>query len=72
MNPLLVGTSLMIADRMQELFGSACCDGFILCPSLSPSGYEAFCKAVIPELQRRGIFRTDYAGRMFTDHLREK
>jgi hypothetical protein len=36
MNPLLVGTPTMIADQLQDLFESACCDGFILCPSLSP------------------------------------
>jgi len=72
MNPLLVGTPCMIADRMQDLFESMCCDGFILCPSLSPSGYEAFCKAVVPELQRRRIFRTEYAGRTFRDHLQER
>ena len=71
MNPLLVGTPTMVADRMQDLFESACCDGFILCPSLTPSGYESFCKAVVPELQRRGIFRTEYAGCTFADHLRE-
>ena len=36
MNPLLVGTPTMIADRLQDLFESECCDGFILCPSLTP------------------------------------
>ena len=72
MNPLLVGTPTMVADRMQDLFESACCDGFILCPSLTPSGYESFCKAVVPELQRRGIFRTEYAGHTFADQLREQ
>jgi alkanesulfonate monooxygenase SsuD/methylene tetrahydromethanopterin reductase-like flavin-dependent oxidoreductase (luciferase family) len=71
-DPLLVGTPTMVADRMQDLFESACCDGFILCPSLTPSGYKSFCKAVVPELQRRGIFRTEYAGRICADHLREQ
>ena len=47
----------MIADRLQDLFELACCDGFILCPSLSPAGYEEFCQSVVPELQRRGIFK---------------
>ena len=72
MDPLLVGTATMIADQLQDLFESECCDGFILCPSLTPSAYEAFCKAVVPELQRRGIFRTDYAGGTFREHLQER
>ena len=72
MNPLLVGTATMIADQLQDLFESECCDGFILCPSLTPLAYEAFCKAVVPELQRRGIFRTDYAGGTFREHLQER
>lgn len=71
MNPLLVGTPAMIADRMQDLFDSECCDGFILCPSLSPAGYEELCQTVVPELQRRGIFRSDYRGHTFREHIQE-
>lgn len=71
MNPLLVGTPTMVADRLQDLFESECCDGFILCPSLSSVGYEDFCQGVIPELQRRRIFRTEYATTTFRGHLRE-
>jgi FMN-dependent oxidoreductase (nitrilotriacetate monooxygenase family) len=72
MNPLLVGTPEMIADRLQDLFESACCDGFILCPSLSPAGYEEFCQTVVPLLQQRDIFRTEYAGSTFREHLQER
>jgi alkanesulfonate monooxygenase SsuD/methylene tetrahydromethanopterin reductase-like flavin-dependent oxidoreductase (luciferase family) len=71
MNPLLIGTPTMVADRLQDLFESRCCDGFILCPSLTPLGYEAFCKSVVPELQRRDIFRCECAGRTFREHLQE-
>lgn len=71
MNPLLIGTPAMVADQMQDLFESGCCDGFILCPSLSPAGYEEFCQTVVPELQRRSIFRTEYTGRTFRENLRE-
>jgi FMN-dependent oxidoreductase (nitrilotriacetate monooxygenase family) len=71
MNPLLVGTPTMIADTLQDLFQSDCCDGFILCPSLTPSGYEEFCQTVVPELQRRGVFRTEYSGKTFREHLTE-
>ncbi len=62
MNPLLVGTAETIADRLQDLFESDCCDGFMLCPSLTPSGYEEFCQMVVPELQRRELFRREYGG----------
>ncbi|TIW38442.1 MAG: nitrilotriacetate monooxygenase, partial [Mesorhizobium sp.] len=44
--------------------------GFIVCPSLTPSSYVQFVDGVVPELQRRGIFRTDYQGLTFRDHLR--
>jgi FMN-dependent oxidoreductase (nitrilotriacetate monooxygenase family) len=70
MNPLLVGTAEMIADRLQDLFESGCCDGFMLCPSLTPSGYEEFCQMVVPELQRRGLFRSEYEGTTFRENLR--
>lgn len=69
MNPQLVGTPEMIADHMQDLFESEACDGFIVCPSLTPSSYVQFVEGVVPELQRRGVFRKEYTGRTFRDHL---
>ena len=69
MNPLLVGTAETIADRLQDLFESDCCDGFMLCPSLTPSGYEEFCQMVVPELQRRELFRREYGGMTFRENL---
>jgi alkanesulfonate monooxygenase len=38
---------------------------------LTPSGYEEFCQMVVPELQRRGLFRTEYGGATFREHLKE-
>lgn len=70
MTPQLVGTPKMIADFMQDYFEADACDGFIVCPSLSPSTYSQFVAGVVPELQRRGIYRKDYTGRTFRDHLR--
>jgi FMN-dependent oxidoreductase (nitrilotriacetate monooxygenase family) len=70
MVPRFVGTAERVADRLQEFFEAECCDGFVICPSLSPNSYLQFCKTVVPELQRRGIFRTEYEGTMFRDHLR--
>lgn len=60
----------MIADRLQELFEAGVCDGFVLSPTMFPGMFEQFCRAVVPELQRRGIFRTSYTGRTLREHLR--
>ncbi|MCS0494032.1 LLM class flavin-dependent oxidoreductase [Ancylobacter sp. MQZ15Z-1] len=68
--PQIVGTPQMIADYMQDLFESEACDGFVVVPTLSPTGYVQFVRSVVPELQRRGIYRTEYAGRTFRENLR--
>jgi len=70
LTPVLVGTPTMVADRLQDLFESQCCDGFVICPSVSPGGYTQFVKTVVPELQRRGIFRTEYAGKTLRENIR--
>jgi FMN-dependent oxidoreductase (nitrilotriacetate monooxygenase family) len=70
MTPQIVGTATMIADYMQEVFEAGCCDGFVVCPAMSPGMYIEFCRTVVPELQRRGIFRTAYEGRTFRENLR--
>ncbi len=38
------------------------CDGFVLAPTMFPGMFEQFCRSVVPELQRRGLFRTEYTG----------
>lgn len=69
MTPQLVGTPQMIADHLQDLFESNCCDGFMLCPSLSPGGYKEFVAGVVPELQRRNLFRSEYEHATFRGNL---
>ena len=69
MTPQLVGTPQKVADHLQDLFESECCDGFMLCPSLSPGGFRQFVDAVVPELQRRGLFRTEYTHSTFRGNL---
>lgn len=69
MTPALVGTPTMIADRMQDMFESECCDGFVVCPSISPGMYQQFVTTVVPELQRRGIYRKEYTGRTLRDRI---
>lgn len=64
-----VGSATDIADRMQEWFETPACDGFVVGPTHQPGCFEDFVKFVIPELQRRGIYRKDYSGPTLRDHL---
>ena len=48
---------------------SDACDGFILVPHLTPHGLDGFVDRVVPLLQERGTFRTEYAGHILRDHL---
>jgi FMN-dependent oxidoreductase (nitrilotriacetate monooxygenase family) len=66
----LVGTAEMVADRLQEIFESGVCDGFVVSPVNHPGMFEQFCRSVVPELQRRGLFRTDYTGKTLRENLR--
>jgi FMN-dependent oxidoreductase (nitrilotriacetate monooxygenase family) len=68
--PQLVGTPEMIADRLCDLFDDHACDGFVLTPTTFPGMYEQFCKTVVPILQKRGVFRTEYTGSTLRAHLR--
>lgn len=67
---LLVGTASMVADHLEDWFTDACCDGFIVWPTVFPSMFEEFGRLVVPELQRRGLFRTEYQGRTLRENLR--
>ena len=66
----LVGTPEMVADHLQEIFESGACDGFVVSPVNHPGMFEQFCRSVVPELQRRGLFRKDYTGRTLRENLR--
>ncbi len=59
---VLVGTPEQIADDMQSWFEAGAADGFNICPSHLPGGLVDFADLVVPELQRRGLFRTEYRG----------
>lgn len=65
----VVGTPESIADQLEHWFKTGAADGFnILAPTL-PHGLKDFAELVIPELQRRGLFRTEYTGRTLREHL---
>jgi FMN-dependent oxidoreductase (nitrilotriacetate monooxygenase family) len=66
----MCGTPAMIADYMQELFEAGGCDGFVVAPTVFPGMFEEFGRMVVPELQRRGVFRKDYTGRTMRENLR--
>ena len=58
----MVGTAVEIADTMQSWLETDACDGFNIMFPTVPAGLDDFVALVIPELQRRGIFRSDYDG----------
>lgn len=65
----MVGTPETIADEIERWVDSGAADGFNLMPPTLPGGLEDFVDQVVPELQRRGRFRTDYEGATLRDHL---
>jgi alkanesulfonate monooxygenase SsuD/methylene tetrahydromethanopterin reductase-like flavin-dependent oxidoreductase (luciferase family) len=64
-----VGSPKGIAYRMEEWFTERACDGFVVGPTYLPGTFEEFVRLVIPELQRRGVYRKEYAGTTLRDHL---
>jgi len=65
----LRGTVTQIADLMEEWFRGGAADGFMMSFQVQPSGLDDFCSLVVPELQRRGLFRTEYTGGTLREHL---
>jgi len=65
----LVGTPTQIADQLQLWFESGAADGFNVMPPILPTGLEDFTTLVVPELQRRRLFRTEYTGSTLREHL---
>jgi FMN-dependent oxidoreductase (nitrilotriacetate monooxygenase family) len=63
------GTPSQIVDYMEASFLSDAADGFMLAFSLIPAGLDDFINLVIPELRRRGLFRSEYEGTTLREHL---
>ncbi|MDE1147132.1 MAG: xenobiotic (desulfurization)monooxygenase subunit A, NtaA/SnaA/SoxA/DszA family protein [Azospirillaceae bacterium] len=66
---VLVGTPESIADDFEEWVTTGAADGFTIMFPSAPAGIEDFVTLVVPELQRRGLFRRDYPGRTLRDTL---
>ncbi len=69
--PLLAGTAASVADVLEDWFTGEACDGFILPPTVFPGTFEEVARLLVPELQRRGLFRTAYTGRTLRENLRD-
>jgi FMN-dependent oxidoreductase (nitrilotriacetate monooxygenase family) len=65
LTPQIIGTPGSIAAQLSNLYTMGCCDGFIISVATSPGGYEEFARSVVPELQRRGLFRERYTQKTF-------
>lgn len=67
--PQLVGTAEQVADRMEEIWRETGCHAFNITPAISPSSIVDFVDQVVPILQKRGIYRTEYSGTTFRENL---
>jgi alkanesulfonate monooxygenase len=63
------GTPRQIADHMERWYVEEAADGFNVMPPYLPGALDEFVTLIIPELQRRGLFRTEYEGRTLREHL---
>jgi FMN-dependent oxidoreductase (nitrilotriacetate monooxygenase family) len=65
----IVGSAPQIADQLEEWFIKAGADGFNVMPPTLPGSLDDFATLVVPELQRRGLFRRQYEGRTLRANL---
>jgi FMN-dependent oxidoreductase (nitrilotriacetate monooxygenase family) len=65
----IVGTPAQVADKLQEWFESEAADGFNFMPPLLPGSLDDLVTFVVPELQRRGLYRQAYEGRTLRENL---
>jgi alkanesulfonate monooxygenase len=64
-----VGAAKTIADQMEQCFVERGCDGFNIMFPFVPAGLDDFVEKVVPELQRRGLFRREYEGPTLRENL---
>ena len=67
--PVIKGDAVHVADVLEDWYRGQACDGFVLTFPVVPAGLRNFVDLVVPELQRRGLFRTDYTGTTLRDHM---
>jgi FMN-dependent oxidoreductase (nitrilotriacetate monooxygenase family) len=64
-----IGSVKTVADLIEQWFVERGADGFNVVPPYLPQGFADFTRLVVPELQRRGLFRTEYTGKTFRENL---
>jgi FMN-dependent oxidoreductase (nitrilotriacetate monooxygenase family) len=65
---VMAGTPEQVADLMEDWFNDGAADGFNIMPPVLPSQFDTFSDEVVPLLQRRGLFRTEYSGTTLREH----
>ena len=64
-----IGSPSTVAETINHLVQADASDGFILVPHVTPGGLDPFVDTVVPLLQERGVFRSEYTGTTLRDHL---
>lgn len=67
--PAIKGDAGHVADVLEDWYRGKACDGFVVTFPMVPAGLRNFVDLVVPELQRRGLFRTEYTGTTLRDHM---
>jgi hypothetical protein len=66
---VMKGDGKQVADQMEDWFKSNACDGFNVHVPIQPGGLRRFVDLVIPELQRRGLFRKEYTAKTLREEM---
>lgn len=64
-----VGSGKDVADRLEQWFTERACDGFVVAGTHMPGTFSDFVRFVVPELQRRGLYRREYTGPTLRENL---
>jgi N-acetyl-S-(2-succino)cysteine monooxygenase len=65
----IVGSAKDVVDMMEDWFATGAADGFNVLPPFFPNSLDEFIALVVPELQRRGLYRTAYEGKTLRENL---
>ncbi len=65
----IIGTASEVVDHMERWFRGGAADGFNICPPTLPGGMDDMSNFILPELRRRGLFRTEYEGQTLRENL---
>ncbi|PQZ92901.1 nitrilotriacetate monooxygenase [Arthrobacter sp. MYb227] len=66
---VVIGTAESVAEELADWFTAGAVDGYILSPTYLPDGFEEFKEQVLPILREKGMFREEYSGDTFREHL---